>query len=145
MTTAILLVCQKLDDEKIAIKIVNFLLEYEAIPDEEMMDISIEKGWLDMVKMLTEKKLFEERPSSYDLIEACRNKDAPMVKYLVEIGVEVNSYCDDWPIKIACNTRNREIIRILSEAGADFNVSGDDGYTPIYEAYLNATNDFLLF
>ena len=132
MTTAILLVCQKLDDEKVAVDIVNFLLERGAIPDEEMMEISIKKRWLDMVKTLTEKKLFDDCPSSYDLIEACRNEDVPMVKYLVEIGVEVNSYCDDWPIKVACNTRNREIIRILSEAGADFNVSGSDKCTPIF-------------
>lgn len=69
------------------------------------------------------------------LVEALtvnRDADVEVVKYFINVGADVNyaGWQGNTPLHVACVYFNFDSIRILLEAGADFNVRDSDGKKP---------------
>lgn len=93
---------------------------------------------LNLAKFLVDKGLDVNKIDTHlrtPLVEALtvnREANVDVVKYLLDAGANVNhiGWQNTSPLHVACVYFNLESIRILLEAGADFNVRDGDGKKP---------------
>lgn len=101
---------------------------------------TIKKGNLEQFKTLINQNStsIKEATGTIILSEAIRNNNLEIVRFLIELGVEVNDEDrilsdDETPLAIAASKGNLEIVRLLLSAGATVNIPLKDPeyWTPL--------------
>ena len=96
-------------------------------------------GHIEMVNFLLEKgaKIFTERERENPLHLVVELGDFHLVTVLIESGiVDVNiiNQCYDTPLHVACLKGHLKIVQFLLRKGADVNMKGNFGHTPLHRA-----------
>lgn len=109
-------------------------------PEKEKLNIAINTGDLDAVK-----EIYKEFPSIIKnntkkgytpLIHAIIQKQNKIIKYLIEIGIDVNELDDenDNALIFASHNGNTTVIKMLLKAGADIDIRGYEKRTALFNA-----------
>lgn len=81
------------------------------------------------------------------LILSCKDKNIPLVKFLLEEGVDVNDKndCGNTALMWACFVGSMELVKILFEKGADINHRNNCGYSGFMWACKNGWLDIVKY
>ncbi|XP_027888784.1 putative ankyrin repeat domain-containing protein 31 [Xiphophorus couchianus] len=88
-------------------------------------------------KVPTEKKLHKRNAKGETLLhKACRRKDLPQVRMLLQAGIRVNmeDYAGWTPLHEACVSGDESVVEELLRAGANVNALSCEGVTPLHDA-----------
>ncbi|XP_014886851.1 putative ankyrin repeat domain-containing protein 31 isoform X1 [Poecilia latipinna] len=88
-------------------------------------------------KVPTEKKLHKRNEKGENLLhKACRRKDLPQVRMLLQAGISVNmeDYAGWTPLHEACASGDESVVEELLRAGANVNARSCEGVTPLHDA-----------
>ncbi|PWA17060.1 hypothetical protein CCH79_00013257, partial [Gambusia affinis] len=88
-------------------------------------------------KVPTEKMLHKRNEKGETLLhKACRRKDLPKVKMLLQAGISVNmeDYAGWTPLHEACVSGDEAVVEELLRAGANVNAQSCEGVTPLHDA-----------
>jgi ankyrin repeat protein len=72
------------------------------------------------------------------LVSVSRPPKPEVVRYLIELGVDVNAGDRRrWtPLHFAARAKSPAVVKMLIEAGADVNAKDDEGITPLHQGLL---------
>ncbi|XP_054895605.1 ankyrin repeat domain-containing protein 31-like isoform X2 [Poeciliopsis prolifica] len=88
-------------------------------------------------KVPTKKMLHKRNEKGETLLhKACRRKDLPQVRMLLQAGISVNmeDYAGWTPLHEACISGDKSVVEELLRAGANVNARSCEGVTPLHDA-----------
>ncbi len=105
-------------------------------PATEVATMATPKGGTGASLDQLKRWLKEGADPKQELANAATAGDVVRVKYLVELGTDINVRDDEGytPLLTAVKTRYNELTRYLIQAGADVNLADRDGWTPLMYA-----------
>ncbi len=141
MNTPLTYAIEKIDDEQVAIKIIDILIEHGANIDEcSAISSALYNDKKNILKHLIERGAdvnYRDKKGRTPLTVACTVPSLEEIMILVESGANIND-CDingNNAINYACIfSYDADIIRYLVENGADINKKNKNGETAMHSA-----------
>jgi ankyrin repeat protein len=96
-----------------------------------------DEGHIDVVDFLIRAGADDAEDQKYELIKAIKQEDTAKVKQLIDKGTSVNDVYGEQKrtaLMIAADTGNREIVKLLIDAGANINKPDNNKKTPLVYA-----------
>jgi len=135
-------------------KVSHYIQDYYTSINKKLLEAAKKGNVSDMEHLLELGASIEIRdkeknwtPLQYAVNASCSNggiNDA--VKFLLQNGASANVDHDDFPLRIACNYRNTEMVELLVHYGADVDrfINNKYKYTQLYYAAQNGQEDLVI-